>query len=473
MRTLLTLLLLACALAWPGAARAERYTLAGLVTRIQREAPSVVAARATVAMRRAQLLEQQLRWLPEGESRFFATSAPNVRCIDSMGSSTADDRLNDCRTTTVVDLARSAPGYTLADRAPFSGPLLSWSVGLRQPLFTSMKIENAIGSTRGGLGVDEANQRTAELDVGVNAVRVFTQIKTARAAVSTLETALGVVRNFAEQVERELEGQNRGHYTESDEIRLRIQRSNLEQQRLDQQRNADAALDALRALTGDPAADVDESELDYRDRPIEEARVWRERMIDARPEMQYGRAGMRYYTAWHRLQLGWALPDAAMITGIGWGYAPTIDLPNIGYASLPASALGGAFGFAIRQPLDVGPKLLRYFAVGREMEQQRSRFQLGIAYWTLEVDKAWLDVDEARRRLVENLRGEKLTQGWYASVDENLALGLYPDGRELVEVIINWCGFRIRRVQAVADTLVALANLRRLSGQPILDGGAL
>jgi outer membrane protein TolC len=452
-------------LAWCGRAGAERYTLPALMARVQRESPSVVAARATVAMRRAQVLEQQLRWLPEGETGIRAVGVPNVNCTP--------DPFNECRTTDVVDLVRSQPGLSLEDRAPFSGISLSWTAALRQPLFTSMKIENAIASAKGGVGVSEADLGTAEVELAVNVVRVFTQIKTARAVMATTDTAIGVVHNYVSYVEREIDGKNVAHYTESDRIRLRLLSRGMEGSLLDQRRNLNAALEALRLLTNDPDADVDASELDWEDRSIPPQAWWRERMLDERPEMKYGRAGLRYYDAYRRLQIGWALPDLAFITSLGWGFSAGLRPTSSGYLNQPASALTGTLAFGIRQPLDFGPKLAHFYAVDHEREQQRTRFRLGIAWWTVEVDKAWLDLEEARRRLAENKHGESLTQGWYALVDENVALGLSPDGRELLEVILNWSGFRNRRLQAVADTMVALATLRRLSGVPVLDGGAL
>jgi outer membrane protein TolC len=475
-----TQVVLAFALAWPAAARAERYTVDALLTRLGKEAPAVIAARATLAMREAQLLEQQLRWLPDGDGRLTLASAPNVRCIDTPfdanGKGVAVDpdvgaRGNNCIRTNVVDLVRSAPGFDLDDRAPFAGPLLNFGVGLRQPLFTSMKIESAIQAAKGGVGTEVANVRTATLDLQQAAARLFYQVKTARASVATVEIAMGMVRDWQARIEHDLEGENRSHYTESDLLRMRIQAVNLRTTLLDQQRNQRAAEEALRALTGDPQAEVDDSELEWDDRAVADAAAWRERMLVDRPEVQYGRAGLRYYIGWRRLQLGWALPDVALITNLSYGYSPTFDLPNLGYANLPASALGGGVGFVLRQPLDLGPKIAHYRAIDREMAMQESRWKLGLGWWALEVDKAWLDLDEARRRLEQNRRAERVTQGWYASVDENVALGLYADGRELVEVILNWEGFRLRRLQATADALNAMASLRRLAGQPILDEG--
>src|SRR5262249_13766217 len=149
---------------------------------------------------------------PEGETWFRASSAPQVVCLDSFGM----NNTGDCRTTNVVDLVRGAPGTTVADRAPFAGANLFWFLQLRQPLFTSLKIESAVKASRGGSGVAEADARSAALDVAVTAVRLYTQIKNERVALATLETSMGVLAGWATYVERELNGKNRPRFTESD-----------------------------------------------------------------------------------------------------------------------------------------------------------------------------------------------------------------------------------------------------------------
>jgi hypothetical protein len=446
-------------------ADASRYTLGQLLERVQSESPSVVAARAAVAMRKAQLLEIQLHWTPEGETWLRAGSAPNVHCIDNLPG--------DCATTNVVDLVRGAPGSTWEDRAPFAGPNLFWLLQLRQPIFTSLKIESAIKASRGGIGTTEADLHQAELDLGVQVVRLYTQIKTERIALATVETSIGVLKNWSNYVEREINGANRPKFTESDGIRTRLMINGMGGQLTDHQRNLRVALAALRVLTNDPQADLDEEDLNWEDRDVGDKQVWRDRMLESKPEVQYGRAGMRYYKYWHRLQLAWALPDIALVTTLAWGFSPTFNAPNLGYVNQPFGSLGGGLGFGIRQPLDLAQKLTHWLQIRHEWESQQNRFQLGLAWWTVEIDKAWLDYQEARRRLVENERGLHVTQGWYALVDETLAMGLAPDGRDFIEVILNWSGFRQGTARAMSDAMVNLAMLRRMSGQPILDGGKL
>jgi outer membrane protein TolC len=441
----------------PRVARAERYALWSLVERMQHEHPAVIAARATLAMRRAQLLEQQLRWTLDGDARFVLAGAPKVDCVPDPGSN--------CLSTKQVDLVRPEPG---PKAAPVDGYQYSFSMWMRQPLFTSGKISSAVGAARGGVGMEQANLAANELDVALTAVRTFVQVKTARSIIDTLETGMGTMRQFLDHVERDRSGPNSFHYSEADVLRLKLQLANTRTWLLEQRRNLLAAEEALHALTADPRADVDMEELQWNDRVVPDVEFWRERMLESRPELLSARAGLRYYGSWRSLQLAWALPDAALVGNMGFGASPSIAQPPLGYANLPAGSPGAGFYAGIRQPLDIGQKIVRWQQVRHEERMQLARFQLGLGWWSLEVDKAWLDFVEAKQRLDENLRAEHVIQGWYAAVNENLALGLYIDGREMVEVMINWMSLRMRRLQALGDSMVALATLRRLSGQRIL-----
>src|SRR3954470_7546874 len=58
---------------------AARYTLGALISKVTHESPAVMAARAAVVQKKALLLEQQMRWMPDGEAGFNGSGAPKVR----------------------------------------------------------------------------------------------------------------------------------------------------------------------------------------------------------------------------------------------------------------------------------------------------------------------------------------------------------------------------------------------------------
>jgi outer membrane protein TolC len=458
-------------------AQAATYTLPELVAHVSHEEPAVVAARAQVQVRRAQVLEQELRWLPDGEARLSLSGSPAVRCIDNDFAPLIDPssqaRASHCVRSNVVDLLRSQPGTSLEDRAPFAAPLTTIAVGLRQPLFTSGKITAAIKAARSGVEMDDARALGTARDLALEAVRLFGELKAAREAQVTIELARDSIRDWLAHVERELDGKNRERYTESDRLRLRVQLENVELAHLAEVRRERASLEALRALTGDAEAEVDSSELVWQETQASELAEWQRAMRSERPEVRASQSGLRAYGFLRRVQAGFALPDLALGSGLSWGSAPGVEVPTLGFANLPPSQLFGAFSLAVRQPLDIGARTMRYRQTRLEAESEAERFRLGIGYWSLEVDKAWLDFVEAKKRLDDARWGERVSQGWYAVVSENVAIGAATDGRELVEVVLAWMAFRLKRVDALKDSLLALASLRRVSGRPILGGGAL
>src|SRR6478752_3259757 len=58
---------------------AARYTLGTLISKVTHESPAVMAARAAVVQKKALLLEQQMRWMPDGEAGFSGSGTPKVR----------------------------------------------------------------------------------------------------------------------------------------------------------------------------------------------------------------------------------------------------------------------------------------------------------------------------------------------------------------------------------------------------------
>jgi outer membrane protein TolC len=449
---------------------AARYTLGTLLAKVTRESPAVIAARAAVVQKKALLLEQQMRWMPDGEAGFNGSGAPKVRLQASpeqLAFQAAEQAAGRTYTppntiTTVVDLLRPESA-TLGDKAPFDAARLIWGLDLKQPLYTSGKISAAISSAKGGIGWEEGNAASAEGDIAVTVVRIYTQVRVAQIGVDAVDSTLARLHQWEAQVEGALEGKNRQGYSEADLSRIRLNITNNELSRLDQVRNLTAAREALRELVGDPEADTDDEDFAYAGSPLEAEAT---RDLDKRPEVWGSRAGLAYYEAWRRLHLGYMLPDVGLATGAWGGYWPTgLDDPRQSW-----TLTTGYIGVALREPLDLGVRAMRWQAVKHEEQMQRTRYAMGYGFWQLELLKARLDFHEAYERMRKAAKAEGVTRGWYAAVDENLTLGLYPDGREIVEVMVNWTGFRLRHAQAIADTLIALATLQRLSGEPILAG---
>lgn len=467
------LVVLAVACAAPRA-EAARYSLEELVRKVSSEFAGVVAGREGVEAAQAQLRAAQLMWLPTGEATLLLSGSPKVRCIgksydpnDPMNNVPLEDvaaREANCLRTTYVDLRTSTGG--LADIAPIHGLFLRLDVRLEQPLFTFGKIEASIGLGKAAVATARANLEREQADAVFNAMRAYWGLKAARAAVATIEEGVEKLNEWIERIDESLSGKNQSKYTESDLARLKVALANAQMLLLDQKRNRDYAKDALELLTGDPEADVDEAELDLMEADDPEALdVWQARALKLRPELKLADAATASARSVRWLRIAELLPDLHLSSTLNVGYAGGMDTPQ-NYFFNRTNFLNAQFGLLLRQPLDFGVRSARYLQARHEERAAVARARQSLINYSTEISKAYADYEEARGRAKETARGEKISRGWYNAVDQNLATGLFTDGREMVEAVQNYFTFRLRNFQAIFEANVALAWLRRTTGTP-------
>ena len=80
-----------------------------------------------------------------------------------------------------------------------------------------------------------------------------------------------------------------------------------------------------------------------------------------------------------------------------------------------------------------------------------------------EVERAYADLAEARRRMGSGERGQKTARGWLNAVRQNMDLGT-AQPRDLVDSARSYFELRISYFQAIMDVNLATAALRRAAG---------
>jgi outer membrane protein TolC len=435
-------------------AAAATWSLDQLVARAA-VSPNVIAAREARAAAHAQLRQAQLLWVPSGDAYVNVTGAPAVQCNQN-----ADGF---CISTSITDLAHSANGESLSERAPIHNLLLNFTISVIQPLYSFGKIEALQALGEDGLAAADAQLARDRGDLVVTSVRAYWTRKAARAQVAILQSAVTQLQSWQALIEQQLEGNNSAGYSEADVARLKIAIVNLRGQLGDQRRAATAARQAVRILVDDESGDIDDGELALvhagATLPLGD---WEERAV-ARPELRQLRAGLKASRDHRTLLLTQMLPDLGIYSALVYGYNSfaTANRPPNGYIPQPPGALGGGFALLLHEHLDFGVSLGRLDQVRHEDVANRARAQQALGGIDLDVAKAWSDCDEAEKRAATLARAEGTARGWLASVDEDLAVGTHRDLRELMESFRNWIDFRLRRVQALGDANIAWALLRR------------
>jgi outer membrane protein TolC len=235
---------------------------------------------------------------------------------------------------------------------------------------------------------------------------------------------------------------------------------------VDKQRNGAAALWAVRNLVGDPEADVDDEDivvLPFPDRPLEE---WQKRARDSRPEAHLIAADHLQGIGWKRLRLADMLPDFGVLTSVYLIYTSDSQRPEIGY-----STTGGTAAVGMRQALDLGVRAGRYSQARHELLGKNARHRQWFGFIEIDTAKSWLDLRHANGRVKLAARAEKLGTGWLVAVDQNMAAGIFTDGRTMWEALQSWVGLRMGHVAAIHDQALAVVALARAVGAPVLEGG--
>ncbi|HEX4457584.1 MAG TPA: TolC family protein [Polyangia bacterium] len=453
---------------------ARPYSLGELVARVRSDYPGLVAAREGIEAARAQLGQARRMWLPTGDLVLTLAGTPKIRCLGPAPAPGVPDVENpsqklreaDCVRTNIVDLKTSgtAAPPSLADVAPIHGIQLNLTIQLNQPLFSFGRIEFNIAQAEAQVETAQANLAREEAEVIFNAARAYWGVKSAVAAVSTLNEARDKLKEWIDRIDTQMNGDNPSRYTEGDLARLKIALANIEVLLLDQKRNRDFAEHALQILTADEQAGVDDSELDLADAPVEDLAVWQERALRLRPEIRVSRAAAHGATAVRRLRIAEMLPEIIMTSNFGYGYASNMDTPQNWYLSRP-SYLNANFGLQLHQPLDFGIRSGRYLQARHEELQRQAQVTAAIAGYSTELAQAHANWEEARGRAEETGRGERVARGWFNAIDQSSNTGLVADSREMIEAARNYFEFRLRHLSAIFDANLALATLRRAAGE--------
>lgn len=458
-RRLLVAALLLCA----GRVEASRWTLDELVKKVQTDAPSVIAARHAVESAQEGLRAAQFGWMPGGDATLFLTGSSNIKCLPPHTDAASDVpnpiqsvRENNCARSTVVSLSQE--NVSLADVAPIHGLALQLNVNINQPLYTFGRIESQIAAARSSLDTARANLDAAQAEAAWYANKAYWGLKASRAAVDAITEATDKLREWVEEIDKQLSGQNKSRYTEADLARMKIALAYANTQLYDQQRNQAYAKEALEFLTSDSSADVDESELELLD-DGDALPAWQNKALRLRPEIHLLHASDDLARSTYKARLADLLPTLSFMSYLNVGYASSMDTPQNYYLNRP-NYVNVTLGLQLYLPLDFGPRAARFLQARHDERAQLSRSQASLITYSTEIAKAYEDYQEAKSRAKECARGEKISRGWYFAVDSNVQSGL-AEAREMVEALQNYFTFRLRNFQATFDANIALAWLRR------------
>lgn len=374
------------------------------------------------------------RW-PRIRGTAFGTLSPEIRCLDAA-----------CTITDPQNFAWRFEGL-------FGGAQLD----VTQPLYTFGKISHARAAARAGLAAQEALVNEAAGDIAIEAARAYWGLKLARELGYMLDDGIETIEkaqaNFDERTD----------VTVQDRQRVAVLLAEARAQRADAAQAEAQALAGLRALTGIPDADIDDSEL----APIERDLLSPDQIVEAakqRPQRIAAALGARAAAELAEFQAAHYFPDLALVGSAVVARAQGVTDPPGAFANDPYNRSGVGLVLGLQwqiEPWTVKARTDRARAEAQKMRAQSELAELGATYDAL---TAAAEARTARDKLTATTEGEKAARAWLASVLQSEAIGT-AEAKDLADAYIAWFQMKARWAQAVFQWNVAVVRVGRASGE--------
>ena len=460
--------LLTLAIAAPADAR--KVTLAELIDMARKRGAQVAIAEAQLGQSEATLSEQKRNYAPYGDLSYYLTAAPNVQCqtpdgvMNSPSTGLTDQQFREKNCiNTVGDTGQNISYFSLN----FAGPAMGLDIHLTQPLFTFGKIEYAVRAGKHGVNAAEHAVDAARLDAELLAVRGYWGLKAAQAGIALAKDAREQIDPWEKKINDDLDAP-KPRFSQRDLFRLKSAIGTLDNRLADLVRLESQAKEGLRVLVGEDI-ELDDAELDAVEVDEQPLAYYQELALSHRPELRQLDEGVLALADVARARRSEMLPNLALVAGLTYRYAPTIEDSTNAFVN-HANIFGYGGALALSQPLDFIQKLGHLNHANADAETilaQRRGMRDLIRF---EIARAYADLVEARTRVETTHRNQRMAQGWLSSEREKMELGTADPGddvRGLVEAARAYFEQRGAWFQAILDKNIAAAVLRRSSGAEV------
>ena len=422
----------------------RRYTLKECLALADRNHPNLWAARARLASVHAQL--DEAKWSP-----YFQGLGANatIGVIPPLGGTPYYGA------TPSVQLNPSFNQSFL--------PFFQFSINAGLPLYTFGKITGYIHAAEAQVRMNEWDLEKYRQLVRVDVRRAFFTLLFARDALYIADEALKGIDKGLAKINDHLAKAD-GGYDEIDRLRLQFYRDELVARTGDAHRGEDAALAALRFLTGVQSSfDVPDEPLTRPEIPVRPVVRYLAAARVLRPEVSYARAGVAARRAQVDIAEARFFPDIFIGANASYSIAPNATQQTTAWLLDPFNRFGWGAALGVRWNLDVLPNQARLAQAESQLEEARAYERLALGGIGVEVETAYAGVNEAKIREEAWARNEHLAKGWLTSVRDAIDLGT-KDERYLIEPTRFYIGARVAHVQSLMDYNMALSELARVSG---------
>lgn len=415
------------------AAAAPKLTLEQVIAKTL-TGPRVQMATQDTAAAAALVDEADAARLPRIKATMFATASPDIRCKNT-----------DCTQTEPKNFSLN-----------FSGGFGSAQLDFTQPIYTFGKLAHARGAARAGLDAYRALADETAGDLALDAARAYWGVKVARELGFMLDDG---IEEIGKAIARMDDKTGKDAVPIQDRQRVGVLLAEAKIQRAEAAAAENQALAGLRALTGIPDANIDDTPLEAVEHAIPLAAN-----ADRRPQAFAARQGARAADELAAMARSQYLPDLALVGSAIISRAQGANDPPSAYAYDPFNRTGAGLVIALQwtlEPWNTRAHVDRAEAEAHKAHAQSDLAAIGARY---DADTALAEATSARAKLDATADGDKAARAWLASVLQADAIGA-AEAKDFADAYIAWFQMRARWAQATFQWNVGVVRLGRAMGE--------
>ena len=430
------------AAAAPAKPEPPRLDLPQLIARARRQ-PRVDAARQTAAAAHARATGVSRMWAPTLELTAIGGPSPEINCSPSPEM---------CITTEPSEAGFQFSG--LFGRVDARVQMLLWTFG---------KLDAGADAARAGAVAGDALAAREEAEAVADAAKAYFAVKLGRELRYMLEEGKGYVDDELAR-EDELLKKGKSEITETDRLRLRALRAEIDVRLSEALKVEELGLAGVHYVVGDAVTDVDEE-------PLAAIVYELPARADARADAQANRAERKAADAGAaaaenllRLEQDRWWPDLVLIGTGTLARAQGADDPANAFYNDPLNSTSGGVGVVLKWTIEPFTRPAAVAKAEYEAKSARAVAQQAKDGMGADAERAWAEARDARDRLKASREGERAAKAWLVSVLQAEAAGLL-DPKELGDALISYFTMRGRVIQAIFDWNVAVVGLDKAAGR--------
>ncbi len=432
--------------------------------------PPVPAAEAKAAerpapTRRAYSLRQCLEL---AERNYSSVAEANARLAQARAqlSQARTAPFSDFSSTAGVALAPTVRGTNIyspnTDVALTKDMALAWQVGVEGtiPLWTFGKISSVVDAANAQVHLKQHEVQKVRNELKLNVRQAYYGVLFARDALDLVREAIRRIDKHVNSLERAVEEED------ADEVplfKMKMYQAELQARESEAARQEAIAMAGLRLLVGAKSFEIQADSLPQPRHHLAPLSHYLSAARLHRPEVNMARVGVIARQAQLRREKARYFPDLGLSLSGGWSQAPEVTDQLNPFVSDRANYLRYGAAIGLRWKLDFLPQSARVAEAQAKLDEMRATEQYALGGIGVEVEKAFIEAQDAKRRLDAYTRAAQYARRWLITVQQGIDIGVYED-EDVVTPAKEYALKRFSEVGATYDYQMALARLALATG---------